>query len=554
MRRCRWMWGLLALVLVAGACGDDDDDEAQEGASVGESTAAPDTSADDVATTVGGTEETPDTAGEEAGDEEGEPVAGGELVVLFQSERRALDPVTATPSGASTGLTDFALYGALVGYDSESGEVTPILAESLEPNDAFDVWTLRLRPGLVFSDGSPFNADAVRVNWDRGKDPANRSSSFAVLQFVGEMVVVDEQTLEIHLTEPNAVFDRTVSKYNINYIASAEAIAAGVDLQNSPVGAGPFVLESWTRDDRMILVRNPDWYDAPRPYLDRLVVRIVPDEQQRVDTFTTGDADAMYTAVAQSQDAIEEEGLSFAGVPVSHGSVMITNVTRPPFDSVDMRRFLFEAIDFQAMLEIADGEGAESTNTFSVPGSPWESDATAPEYDPEHAQELLDAYTAENGPISIACMSSQAPRTQTMCEFAQTSLNQFDGIDVSVESLDTPTFIQRAYAHDYDFSLWGFPTTYPDPGLYLGVQSASSANPMGYSSPEVDSLFADARASGDPDVRADLYRQIYDLFAEELPFRPILHPDYGYGYDERVHGLDFYEDAIIRTDLVWVDG
>jgi peptide/nickel transport system substrate-binding protein len=219
-----------------------------------------------------------------------------------------------------------------------------------------------------------------------------------------------------------------------------------------------------------------------------------------------------------------------------------------------MRRFLFEAIDFQAMLEIVDGSDAEATTTFSVQDAPWSSDATVPEYDPEHAQQLLDEYTAANGPLQIACMSAQSPRTQTMCEFAQTSLNQMDGVEVTVDSLDTPTFIQRAYAHDFDFALWGFPTVYPDPGLFLGVQSTSSANPMGFNSPEVDSLFAEARQSGDADARADIYRQIYDLFAEELPFRPIEHPTYGYGHADGVHDISFYEDGIIRTDLVWVEG
>src|SRR5690606_37114681 len=135
-----------------------------------------------------------------------------------QSERRALDPVTATPSGASTGLTDFALYGALVGYDAAANQVEPILAESLEPNATFDVWTLKLRQGLKFTDGSTFDAEAVKVNWERGKDPASRSSAFGILQSVAEMNVVDPLTLAIHLTAPNAVFDALVSKYNINYI------------------------------------------------------------------------------------------------------------------------------------------------------------------------------------------------------------------------------------------------------------------------------------------------------------------------------------------------
>jgi peptide/nickel transport system substrate-binding protein len=529
MGRTRWLWGLLVLVLVAASCGDDGDGG-------------------------GGAEEQPQQSTTAPSEEEGEPVSGGELVVLFQSERRALDPVTATPSGASTGLTDFALYGALVGYDAADNEVRPILAESLEPNDTFDVWTLTLKPDLTFTDGSPYDAEAVKLNWERGKDPASRSSSFGILQSVSEMVVLDPLTLEIRLTAPNAVFDAVVSKFNINYIASAEAIRSGHDLASSPIGSGPFMLDTWTRDDRMILVRNPDWYDAPRPYLDRLVVRIVPDEEQRIDTFLTGDGDAMYTAVSTSQSRLEEDDLAFTGVPVAHGTVITMNVTQPPFDDLSMREFMGVAIDYQAMIETGFGADAVAADSFTAEGTPWHSDATAlPEYDLERAQELLDAYTAENGPVQISCMSGQAPTQQSFCRFAQSSLNQLDGIEVSVEPVDTPTLIQRSYAHEFDFATWGFPTTYPDPGLYLGVHSTSTANPMGYSNPQVDEMFAEARASADPDERVDIYREIYALLTGELPFRPMQHPTYGYGYRDHVHGIEFYEDAIIRTDHVWVD-
>lgn len=530
MGRWRWLWALLAFALVAAACGDDDDGGgAQQPSGDGSTTSV-------------------------AEADEGEPVSGGELVILFQSERRALDPVTSTPSGASTGLTDFAIYGALVGYDAEENEVHPILAESLEPNATFDVWTLKLRPGLKFTDGSAFDAEAVKVNWERGKDPANRSSAFGILQSVAELNVLDEVTLEIHLTAPNAVFDALVSKFNINYIASAEAIRNGVDLSNSPVGAGPFKLESWQRDDRMVLVRNPDWFDAPRPYIDRLVVRIVPDEQQRVDTFITGDGDMMYTAINTSVAQLEDNDRSYTGLPVAHGTVISMNATRPPFDDINMRRFLAHAIDRQAMLEASFGPGAKAATTFSAEGTPWHSDSTAlPEYDPAEAQRLLDDYVAENGPVRIGCMASQSPTQQAQCKFVQTSLSQLNGIEVTIDVVDTPSLITRSYGHDFDFATWGFPTTYPDPGLFLGIYSTSTSNPMGYANPEVDALFEQARKIGDPDERIDIYRQIYELMAEELPFIPMQHPLYGYGFTDKVHGIEFYEDAIPRTDLIWVN-
>ena len=102
---------------------------------------------------------------------------------------------------------------------------------------------------------------------------------------------MDPLTLEATLTTPNAHFDRAVERQAFNYVPSAEAAAAGHDFTNEPIGAGPFILENWVRDDRMTFSPNPRWQGSDGPYVDTLVVRTVYDEQQRSDTFVLGDAD-----------------------------------------------------------------------------------------------------------------------------------------------------------------------------------------------------------------------------------------------------------------------
>src|SRR5690606_28782665 len=105
--------------------------------------------------------------------------------------------------------------------DGAADETVPVLAESLEPNEDFTVWTLKLKPGITFSDGTPFDAEAVKVNWEYRKDVSMRSPSLTYLLAVQDMTVVDATTLQITLTGPNANFDKTVSKGGLNYIASA---------------------------------------------------------------------------------------------------------------------------------------------------------------------------------------------------------------------------------------------------------------------------------------------------------------------------------------------
>lgn len=533
-RAWRWLALIVVAALVAASCGDDGDTN-ESAASGG---------------TGGG-------SGGSDGGAEGEPARGGEATLLFWAEQASLDPVLANPTSGSTGVRDFALYGALVGQDPETLEVEPILAESLEPNATFDTWTLTLRPDLVFSDGTPFTADDVEAHWARVKDPANRSPAAGFAAAITSMTVVDELTLEVALDAPNSVFDRLVGRSALNYVPSADAVASGKDLSSEPVGAGPFVLRSWVRDDRMILDRNDKWFDAPRPYLDTLTIRVITDEDQRLDTLLTGDGDASYTIMAATAQRGQDEGASFEGIQVGIGSTINFNNAKPPFDDPDMRRAFTIAVDRQKMIEAADGAGAIAPDNYAVEGTPWHSaDSAVPPHDPEEAQRLIDEYLERTGQesIQVRFVTTQSPRNMALGKFFQAAMLQLDGVEVVHEPGDQPTLLQKAFSQDFDMLSWGFPTTVPDPDLFQGIYSKSAANSMGYASPVVDGWFAEARTLGDVGRRNEIYKQLFVQLGEDLPFIPMSHSTNGWVVVDGFHLGDMYYDGIIRTDLAWVEG
>jgi peptide/nickel transport system substrate-binding protein len=540
----------VVLALVAAACGDDDDDGAADTAP------AIDTTATSVEQSVPATEGTEVVDTVPVTTEASEPVepeleVGGEATLLVPAEVAGLDPVMATPSASSTGHVNFALYGALVVVDSETLEVQPVLAESFEPDATSETWTLTLRDGVVFSDGTPFTAEAVKVNWERHADPASGSRSAASTETIASMTVVDERTLEIAMARPNALFDYTIAQTGLNFIVSPEAIAGGVDLVNEAVGAGPFVLEDWERDNHMTLARNPDWYDAPRPYLDRLTFRVLTDEGSRIDTFTTGDGDAVFTPVPASAERASERG-EYHSVAISGGTGQVFNLTRPPFDDPRMRQVFALGIDREALVDIMDGEGAVWTESFVPMESPFYSEgADLPDYDPEAAQELLDAYVAEHGPVSITLIGGLAERPSTMTQFAQTSLNQLDGIEVEVELVDQPVLVERAFAQDFDVIGWGYPALFPDPAHYLAFHGGvTSPRPSAYSNPDVDAAFDAARVATDDAERTELYQSVYAQLAEDLPYLPYVHPANGFAVADTVTNVRFHFDGVLRTDLL----
>jgi peptide/nickel transport system substrate-binding protein len=544
----------MALGLVLTACGDDDDDTASGTEATGAATTSGATGGAASDTTAGSSGATTPSSG---GTAAGQPVQGGKAEVLVWNEVQSLDPLAFTSAAGSDGQRDFALYGALVGYDPSSGETKPIMAESITPNATFDTWTLKLRSGLVFTDDSPYDANAVKVNWERHQKPENASRARGQAASVSAMTVVDPQTLEIKLASPNAVFPATISRTALNYIASAKAIADGHDLANDPVGAGPFVLGEWIRDDHISLKRNPKWFDAPKPYLDELSFRVVTDEEQRINTFLKGDADAFWTTVSASSTRAtkEEQGAQYVQAPVADGSALNFNTSKPPFDDVRVRKAIVEAIDWQAMIQVVDGQDALTATNLALEGSPWYSaQAAMPKYDPADAQKLIDAYLAEKGQSSLkfSIIGTQQNRNVVFVEYMQTALTQLKGLEVSVENVDSPTLTQRNVQGNYDLSLWGYPTAYPDPDLYQGIRSGLPTNMTRYANATVDQLLDQARQSGDSDARAGLYRQVYDQLAKDLPFRPTGHPPNGFVVAPKLQGMQLYQDGIIRSDLLWV--
>lgn len=564
-RRFRALTVFAVAALFAAGCGGDDSDSESDTTepATADTTAAPDdtattTAPDDSETTAPDAETTAPDAETTTAPDDGEPVAGGEAEILLYSEIGTLDPVRMTGSGGSDAQRAFALYGALVAYVGEQEETVPVLAESFTPNADFTVWTLKLKPDIVFSDGSPYDAAAVKANWDRAKDVANRSPSLTALLVTGELTVIDPLTLEIPLTAPNAWFPSNISRAGANYIASAQALANGVDLTSQAVGAGPYLLESWTRDDRMIMNANPDWKGSDGPYIQKLTFRVVGDEEQRVDTFNTGQADGFYTATAASVVRAQDEvdGSTWTSQQVTTGQAYTFNTAKPPFNDIRVRKAFVQGVDWAALAATVFGEGSEALTNFTLEDSPfYNPDAALPPYDPAQAQAYIDEYTAENGggPLQINVLVFQQSLDQARAQFMQAALSQLNNIEVNLTVNDSPTNIGLVLAGDYMVSSWGYPVVGGEPGIYNSAHSKAFTNYSKYANPDVDTWILEARATDDADAANELYKQVFGQLAQDLPYYPYLKTENGFVLSPEIHGGAVYEDGILRFDLLWKD-
>jgi peptide/nickel transport system substrate-binding protein len=551
--------------LVLAACGGDDDSDATETIEVSETTAATEatepaaTSAP--ATTAAAEESTTEesstaesTTSSEESSEAAEPEGtfGGTLVHLAAFEAPSLDVLLgradAGPSSDAVMLN--AIYDVLFYEDAETGEVRTKLAESLESTD-FTTWTLTLRPDINFSDGTPLNAEAVKYNWDRIADPANASRNAAGPLQIETLTVVDDLTLEMKLKAVNATFDRDLAA-TVPWIASPTAIEAaganyGVD---NAVGAGPFVLESWTRDSEMVLTRNPDYWNAPLPYLDELIIRQVPDPEARIQTWLAGDADtgSTSTQVELATRAEEAGGLLAPTFAPIGGLAYVFNTTKPPFDDVRARVAITQAIDRHMLNDVVQAGLSDPVDYLIREPSPFYNEEYVHEFDHDAAQALLDELADEGKPLSFTFVTTAAglPLTEGM----QAQLLGYDNISVEIEQIENTNITARGNAGDFEALITQSVSFDPSP-FYEMWTTGSRRNTGGYSNPDMDAALAAQRSTGDLDERKAAIDTVQEIALQDAPwFFFSSTKSYWFHYPE-VMGLDNMSRQGPRWDEVY---
>ena len=504
---------LALLSLVAGACGGGNDDD--EGADGG-----------DTGIVEGGEEE------EEAGD----PVMGGTLNYGVEAESGGWQPCVDSPSESGT-IVFRALYDTLTARTAD-GEIKPYLAESLEGNEALTEWTLKLRPNIKFHDGTPLDSAAVKANFDAAKAPTSRCSG--ALTPVKEMQVIDPLTVKYVLASPYGPFPELLSGAPGYIFSPANAAAKGADVSANPVGAGPYKFQSWERDSKLTLVKNPDYWQKGKPYLDSVVVKPIPDEDARLASLSSGEVDVMFTLrqeyVRQARDLgdsvkrIEKIGNNSGG--------SIFNVTVPPVDDKRIRQALAHAMNQPDLIKILGGEGiSPETTQFFSKDSPWYSEKVAegyPKYDVTKAKALVDAYVkdparSDKKPVGTQVeVTFNCPPDPTLVAVAQgyQQMAAAAGIKMNLQQVEQATHINNAVGKppytsaDYMINCWRLGGQ-ADPDSILFNQYADpngqAANVTNFTSPEVQALLKTGRESADFDERYKAYEQLGLIFNEEVP-------------------------------------
>jgi peptide/nickel transport system substrate-binding protein len=482
----------------------------------------------------------------------GDPVQGGSATILVVSEPRTLDPAQGS-NNATGGITGNAIFGSLLDSDPATDEIKPSLATGLDSTDGGATFTLALRDGLVFSDGTPLDAAAVKVNWDRLRDPATGSTYLSDASLVASTEVVDPTHLKVVMASPIPNFSYSVITTSLNWIASPAALAQGKEaFDKNPVGAGPYVLKEWRRQDAMELTRNPKYWDAPKPYLDSLTLRPALDGNQRLNTVTSGGADLAVETSWLNLKKAEQAGLPALTQALSGGTYMALNTRRAPFDDPRAREAVALAIDPQAVNVAAYQGSAQLVDTVFAKTSPLYVDRPAATLDKAKAQQLFDQLAAEGKPVSFTFVSSNSTESRSAAESVQAQLSAFKNVSVQISIVEFAAIAALQQSHDFDTTISSAAFLDPDPRLWITFNGQSRVNMSGINDPELNAALEKGRTATDVADRKAAYEVVQDRLEATHPLVWMNRYAGGVISQKTVGGLRLYGFASLRPEELWV--
>ncbi|WP_280436347.1 ABC transporter substrate-binding protein [Nocardia carnea] len=433
----------------------------------------------------------------------GAPRHGGTVTLAWNTESQSVDPVTCA-IGIGLGPCQ-AIYGALLYYDPDTREVVPGMAESFTSKDGKH-WTLKLRPGVLFTDGTPFDAAAVAFNWERALDPSKLSPSSAAAKTMS-WEVVDALTLAVTSASVNHQLPYQLTE-SLAFVGSPTAIERkGADFANAPVGAGPFVFTSWARGTELVLERNPGYWDSPRPYLDRFVYKTIPADDQRYNALQADEVDVMVVVSDRYADRARAAGMEVVQSTMLGGNGVRLS-SRGALADPDLRTAIGKLIDNKQILAAAF-PGDEGADYFMPEDHPlFDETAKWPEKDVDGAQLLIDRYRARHGGGKVVLSyitTAGSPVLTRVAEVLQAQLQQADGLELVIEPLDGAGYASALVSGNYDLILSSLGTAHPE-NLFRIFHTKGSGNPAKYSNPTVDRALELTHTSSDPAVVDKAYR------------------------------------------------
>ena len=454
------------------------------------------------------------------------------LVVGQIAEPKSLDPATVTA------VNDFRIlmnvYDGLVRYKDGTLEVEPALADSWTISADGTEYTFNLRSGINFHDGSAFDADAVKFNFDRMLDenhPYHDTGPFPLSFFfsaIESVDVVNSSTVKFTLNAPYAPFLSNLAYPTGLIVSPAGVMANGADFGRNPSGTGPFKFEGWKSNEYVVVNRNDDYWDGTAS-LDGIVFRPLTDGNTRVAEMLSGGIDLMVEIPPTSLSEFSGSEYSVVEQAGPHVWFLILNAKEGPFANKKVRQAANYAINKKAIVEdVLEGTAAIAAGP-TPPAFAWAyNDSLEPyPYDPDKARALIKEAGAEGATLTFYVTEGGSGMLDpvAMGTAIQADLEAV-GFDVKIETYEWNSFlgvVNPGLEGKADMAEMAWMTNDPDTLPFLALRTESWPDQGGfnsgyYSNPKVDELLNAARSSTDQNERARLYQEMQTIVQDDAPW------------------------------------
>ena len=433
-------------------------------------------------------------------------------------------------------------------YQTPDNKLEPRLATGYEVSKDGLTYTLRLRKGVKFSDGTPFDAKALKLTLDRALDPKMKVPLRFAIAMIKEVKIVDDYTIQIELKYPFAPFAATLSMTLTSPISPAAIEKYGEDVRQNPVGAGPYILKEWVKGDRIVMVRNENYY-GKKPTVDKLTFKIIPEDATREAMLRTGQIDVCYKPLPSNVASLKADPNITVEMPLDTRTIFMgLNYQKGVTKNKLLRQAFNYAVDKKAICNkilfdtAVPMEGPVSSILFG-----YYKMANQYDYNPEKAKELLKQANFDfNQTVNMRTPQGRYLFDKQVSEAVQAYL-QAIGVKVELRTYDWPTYVagllKPIQESELEVFLLGWGPLILDADFALYGQFHSSVNPPAglgaahYSNPEYDKLMDASRLEQNPKKRLELMKKASEMVWDDCPWIWLHVEKFVIAYSKKIKGM-----------------
>ncbi|WP_261784209.1 ABC transporter substrate-binding protein [Curtobacterium sp. TC1] len=488
------------------------------------------------------------------------PVDGGSLTYAI-----ANDPITLNPTGTGAGNDTLAitrqLVDSLLWQDPSDGSLKPWLATKYSANADATAFTFDLRSGVTFSDGTAFDATAVKDTFDDIASAGASSTAAAYFSGYTGTKVVDDDTVEVDFGAPNAAFPNATASVALGIVAPKTTETPFDDRADGKavIGTGPFTLQSYTKNTSTVLTKRKDydWGPAARSnagaaHLSEVTFQVVPEASVRTGSLQSGQLDAISSVQPSDVDTLQAQYDLVTRANPGQVFGLTFNQKRPIVSDLVVRKAIAQAVDPKAVRDTSlNGlfKVADSVLGSTTPG--YTDTSSTISYDPAAAKKALDAAGWEKGSDGIRAKDGQKLQlklvwitnfgpNQTSLELIQQELKKI-GVGVTLESGTVPQYLANLTSGDWDLS-WDN-SSRADGDVLRSKFSSSGAQSIGASDTTLDALFTKELSQSSASDRSATFGEIQQRIASQVDFVPVHELTSIIAPAPTVHGIVFGADT-----------